>query len=378
MSTKNGECTDHGRDDALLIGAAPLSSPIPMSDRPECGSVSVVIPCYNYGRYLRKCVDSVLEQHDVEVDVLVIDDCSTDNTAEVGVAVARDPRVSFRRHESNKGHIATYNEGLEWASGAYTVLLSADDLLAPGALARAVAVLDTNADVGMVYGRAVRFETEPPVLARGAYQVQVWKGADWIAKRCRTATCTIASPEVTVRTSLYKALGGYRPDLPHTADLEMWLRIASHAGVAYVRGADQAFYRVHAASMSRTAFSASIHDLQGRKGSFDALFEGMADPLPNGPSLRARANRALARDALWRACRAFDRRRLDAVGVDELEQFAKETYPGATRLREYHGLRLRRRLGPRWSPWVQFALPSVYLHRVRDWLWWRRLSRSGV
>src|SRR4051794_40019596 len=97
--------------------------------------VDVVIPCYKYAHFLPGCVGSVLAQDGVDVRVLVIDDCSPDDTAEVAAGLrAADPRVEFRRHAVNRGHIATYNEGLlEWAAGDYVLLLSADDMLTPGA-----------------------------------------------------------------------------------------------------------------------------------------------------------------------------------------------------------------------------------------------------
>lgn len=79
-------------------------------------SVSIIIPSYNYARFLRGCVESVLMQEDVEV---IIDDCSSDETDAVGQELAADPRVTYRRHQVNRGHIATYNEGLEWASADY-------------------------------------------------------------------------------------------------------------------------------------------------------------------------------------------------------------------------------------------------------------------
>src|SRR5439155_19301920 len=96
--------------------------------------IDVVIPCYNYGRYLGASVESVLAQRGVSVRALIIDDCSSDNTAEVCAELLRgDQRVAFRRHHTNRGHIATYNEGLlEWVDAEFCVLLSADDMLAPG------------------------------------------------------------------------------------------------------------------------------------------------------------------------------------------------------------------------------------------------------
>src|SRR5690348_514781 len=78
---------------------------------PKCAPrVSVVIPCYNYGRYIPACIESVLTQPGVDVDILIIDDASTDQSAEVIRNVAeKDSRISAIYHNQNKGHIATYN-----------------------------------------------------------------------------------------------------------------------------------------------------------------------------------------------------------------------------------------------------------------------------
>src|SRR5947209_17169762 len=107
--------------------------------------VDVIVPCYNYGHFLRECVGSVLVQKNVDVRVLIIDDASKDNTGDVATEIAReDGRVEFRHHMSNWGHIATYNEGLAWSDGDYTLLLSADDLLTPGSLLRSTRLMDSH------------------------------------------------------------------------------------------------------------------------------------------------------------------------------------------------------------------------------------------
>lgn len=97
-------------------------------------SVDVVIPCYNYARYLPQCVESVLNQQGVEVRALIIDDCSQDDSEIVGRRLAeQDSRVEYRRHSINQGHIATYNDGLlNWAEAEYSLLLSSDDVLTLG------------------------------------------------------------------------------------------------------------------------------------------------------------------------------------------------------------------------------------------------------
>ena len=118
-------------------------------------SVDVIIPCFNYAHYLDDCVRSVLTQERVKVRVLIIDDASSDHTPKVASGLsAADPRVTFRRHEKNLGHIATYNEGIEWVSGKYYLLLSADDYLAHGALGRAAELMDGDPSIGFCHGSA--------------------------------------------------------------------------------------------------------------------------------------------------------------------------------------------------------------------------------
>src|SRR5262249_22542729 len=86
-------------------------------------TVGVVTPAYNYARYLRECVDSVLAQRDVDVHALIIDDCSSDDTPALCRELAADPRVTFIRHERNRGHIASVNERLGAGDGEDIVKL---------------------------------------------------------------------------------------------------------------------------------------------------------------------------------------------------------------------------------------------------------------
>jgi hypothetical protein len=342
-------------------------------------TVDVVIPCYNYAHFLPACVKSVLDQPGVDVRVLVIDDTSSDDTPEVvAELMAADPRVSGRRHEVNKGHIATYNEGLlEWASADYTVLLSADDLLAPGALARAADVFERNPKVGMVYGRVVYYadHDDLPKVTTLPLGSSTWAGRDWIERRFRSSRNVISSPEVVVRTSVQQLVGGYRPDLPHAGDLEMWLRIAAVSDIGYVRGRPAAYYRVHAQSMMRTTFSTVFADLEQRRDVFDRVVDEHPE-LPGVERLRVLAHKAIAKDALWRAVRAHDRDQLETIPADDLAAFAVRTYPQAPALPEYRALRRRRRFGTRFCNKTQLFLAPHALKRCRLWvsqqLWkWR-------
>lgn len=333
--------------------------------------VDVVVPCYNYARFLRACVASVLNQRGVDVRVLVIDDTSSDDTPEVVAGLAAgDARVHSRRHTVNAGHIATYNEGLlDWADGDLTVLLSADDVLAPGALARAAAVFTAHPGVGMVYGRSV-YHTGDSRLPRTVslpLGTSVWSGHDWIAGRCRAGRNVISSPEVVVRTSVQHSVGGYRSDLPHAGDLEMWLRIAAVSDIGYVRGRPAAYYRVHSDSMFRTQFADVLADLVQRQAVFERFFVEHPQ-VRSAPTLLAAARRAIARDALWRACRLYDRDLVDGSLADDLLAFALDCAPEADRLPEYRALQRRRFLGPAVCSRTQLFLAPHAIKQGRNWV----------
>ena len=344
-------------------------------------SVSVVIPCYKYGHFLRDAISSALtDQPGIDVRVLVIDDASADGSAEVARTIAAsDARVQVTEHVTNRGHIATYNEGLlDWADGDYTVLLSADDRLAPGALRRAADLLDARPSVGFAYGHPVRFQDgmRLPAARTAVRGWSVWPGQWWLERRFRDSVSCISSPEVMVRTSLQKRVGGYDPRLPHTGDTEMWLRLAAHADVGYVRGADQAFYRVHGQNMTKSR--TPLVDLRQRRLAYEAVLERCADKLPDAANLSDVVHRRLGWEALWSAARAYDRGRTEQTPVDELIAFAFDCWPEAKRLPVYRGLQLREWLGPRVMPYLQPFVLSAVGRKAQNWWWWQSWARRGL
>ncbi len=328
--------------------------------------VDAIIPCYNYAAYLRDSVMSVLAQEGVEVRVLIIDDASTDDTPQVGAELAAaDSRVEYRRHTENRGHIATYNEGLEWASGDYTLLLSADDMLTPGALGRAARLMDAHPEVGFVYGRNIRLVTgqplKPPQSTALECDWQIWEGWEWLEAVCRERSTFIDSPEVLVRTRMYKTLGGYRKELPHTADVEMWLRFAAHGAVGKV-DADQAYYRVHGQNMHTHLAPTALRSLEHWNAAFDTFFRHYGDGLPDGTRLQQLAGASLACLALEAAYSPKHGR--DRAACRQLIDFAVRVCPAVRSLRGrcwagYYGSRTL----AYWATRTLFGVP-IYLFRL--------------
>lgn len=315
-------------------------------------TVDVVVPCYNYARYLRECVQSVLDQQGVAVRVLIIDDASPDDTEQVGRALAAaDSRVEFRRHAANRGHIATYNEGIDWASADYMLLLSADDYLLPGALKRSVEIFAAHPEAGLVFGKGIVLAPsgfQPPLPgaleASGCAGYRVLAGRDFILL---SGACNIVcTPTAVVRTELQKRLGGYRPELPHSGDMEMWLRFAARAPVG-ISEAYHAVYRRHSRNMSDGyAGPGWLPDLEQRKAAFDSFFQESGHLLPDLGPLRRRLTGLLARDAVRCASMAYNAQNLDDCAA--LRQFARRIDPGV-----------------HWSwPWAKLACKRLIGHQA--------------
>lgn len=327
-------------------------------------TVTVLVPCYNYGRYLEICVGSVLAQQGVAVDVLIIDDASSDNTAEIADRLAAsDTRVRVIHHQENRGHIDTYNEGIDAIRGEYFTLVSADDFLTPGSLARAVAALESGDDVVLAYGRVVHCFHDDPAACRhripsSGERFVVTAGSEWIERVCRLGRNIVVSPEVVVRSDVQRRVGGYSHALPHTADLEMWLRIATEGRIAYFPRAVQAFHRSHPRSMAKASYARRLADFDQRSLAFESFFAWWSTRPTVAEEWRQAAQRHLASAALSHACDILAFRLPERAG--DYADFARRTDPNYATLPDWHRYEILQRAADRGRGWTDPNAAYVY------------------
>jgi glycosyltransferase involved in cell wall biosynthesis len=289
--------------------------------------------------------------------VLIIDDCSTDDTPDVGQRLAAaDRRVTYHRHHVNRGHIATYNEGLlGWATADYCLLISADDFVTPGALLRAALVLDSYPRVGFCYGSQLIFTDEVPAVPTGSVDpnVRLVSGPDFWEQCCRSAQNGVATPTAVVRTSVQHAVGGYRKELPHSADLYNWLSIAARSDVAYI-DTPQAFKRMHGMNMQERF--REIEDLKQRRRAFDCAFADARSLVPDVSRLTRLVRRSMAFEAFWKASADFDRGR--PADCNDWLKTSMSLDPSIIHSAEWRRLVVKQRLGVTlWGvlqPWVDW------------------------
>src|SRR5262249_39635918 len=176
--------------------------------------VSFIVPCYNLGHLLTNCVQSILCQDFEDFEVLIMDNCSTDGTAEIAQSF-NDPRVKHIRNASNLGHIRNFNKGMTLARGEYVWLVSADDMLRSSyVLGRFVDVLERNARVGFVFCRAIELSGEEE---RGIVQWADCGGEDGVwdsltaFSRLIESNCIVMS-SVLVRKRCFEQVGPFSLD----------------------------------------------------------------------------------------------------------------------------------------------------------------------
>lgn len=177
---------------------------------------SIVIPCYNYGEYLSDAVESALRQTIFSLEVIVVDDGSTDPTTKTALeAYAGSSCVRVIRQE-NKGLPTTRNNGIAAAKGEYICCLDADDTIEPTYLEKCIAILEADRAVGFAYSHVRLFGDVD----------EIWKTRDFSIDEALINNHTSVS--AVFRRDDWAAVGGYDPRMKHGyEDWEFWLSLAT-------------------------------------------------------------------------------------------------------------------------------------------------------
>jgi len=216
--------------------------------------VSFVVPCYRLAHLLRECVDSILRQSYANFEILILDDCSPDNTPEVARSYT-DPRVRYIRNDSNLGHLRNYNKGISLAQGEYVWLISADDCLRrPYILDRYVQLMVKHPNIGFVFCPAVglgdRGETEVLKYSMRGSEDTIFPGREFLSNQLLNSDCVVVASAMA-RKDCYSKLSFYPLDMPYAGDWYMWCLFALHYDVGYLSEA-MVLYREHGLSMTNS------------------------------------------------------------------------------------------------------------------------------
>ena len=204
--------------------------------------VSIIIPAYNAGRYIREAVDSALAQTYKNCEVIVVDDGSTDNTRQVLTPYIDAGKIKYI-YQKNKGLAGARNTGIKNSSGEYIALLDADDLFLPEKIAEQVRALEENMDFGVCYSDLIHFsDAEPRKFYHHRYKYPSGNIFEPLLHKQFINPLTVMA-----RREVFEKCGYFNENLRRSEDWELWLRWA-HAGVKfYFLNKALAHYRVRSA-----------------------------------------------------------------------------------------------------------------------------------
>ena len=194
--------------------------------------VSVIIPTYNRAEMLQRAVDSVVAQTFTDFELLIVDDCSADETPDVVAGLVNaDARIRSFRHDHNRGLSATRNTGIGHAEGEYIAFLDDDDEFLPSKIESQVKALDcADADVGMVYVWLSHIGTNGELVGASSRILEGYAFDE--ALMLRFPAC-IGSTAM-FRRSVFDAVGRFDETLLFAEDVDFFCRVAKHFRISVV------------------------------------------------------------------------------------------------------------------------------------------------
>ncbi|HEY5192255.1 MAG TPA: glycosyltransferase [Solirubrobacteraceae bacterium] len=251
---------------------------------------SVVIAAYNAASTLGEAIGSVLTQSCQDFEVIVVDDGSSDDTASVAAGFVEDGRVRVYSQE-NAGPSAARNQGIALAQGEYVSMLDSDDLWLPNYLVEMGRALDDNPKAGFSYTDAWALEETSGRFLKATTATlrhrprTPMSSEQFIAALLRH---NFVHNSVTVRRAVLGRVGGYNPDMSHSEDYELWLRIVISGFEAVQVAGQLAIYRIRPGSLShnetalanglRTVYE-SVLELHGASPKVKALAQARLEEM---------------------------------------------------------------------------------------------------
>lgn len=230
--------------------------------------ISVILPTYNGSAFIRTSIDSCLTQTLSNFELIIVNDCSTDNTAAIIEEYARqDNRIKIIHNTVNKKLPQSLNTGFDAAEGKYFTWTSDDNYYAPHALQTMLDAIEKNKDTDLVYADYTLIDNDGKTTGTRAFKNVYDNFTAWLG----CGACFLYKAEI------HTALKGYNPSAFLIEDYEFFVRAFLQYKFMYLADTGLYFYREHAASLTTTQNS-SINDLS--KIFIERLMPGLEQKLP--------------------------------------------------------------------------------------------------
>ena len=237
--------------------------------------VSICVPCYNGERFLRRTIESVLTQSYNNFELIIVDDCSTDNSYEIAHSY-NDLRIKLSRNELNLGFNSNWNKALSLCSGDYIKLLPQDDIIYKNCIEKQVFLLEKFREENVVFtccARDIIDENDNVILRRRQKIRGVYQGINAIRMTVRAGTNIFGEPgAVLFRREIIEKIGNFHNTFVFLIDVDYWVRMLCHGNVYFDKSILSKF-RIHNQSTSvvirrkqRDEFKVFINEITNKHG----------------------------------------------------------------------------------------------------------------
>ena len=210
--------------------------------------VTVIIPLYNHAKFVAEAIQSALEQTYQNIELIIVDDCSTDNSVDI-IKTFVDNRITILVNEINIGASATVNKIINMAKGEYIALLNSDDIWMPDKLEKQLAFLENNLKYVAVFSYAEIIDEDGVVFKDKAHfysKVFIQQNRarhEWLNYFFYNGNC-LCHPSILIRKSVYFEVGLYNTLLASLPDFEMWVRILIHGYEIHIMDEKMVKFRI--------------------------------------------------------------------------------------------------------------------------------------
>lgn len=219
--------------------------------------VSIGIPNFNYAHYIKESLDSVADQTYRNIELIIVDDCSTDNSREVIQEWINQYNgnivIHFIKNETNQGLTKVCNIILQNARGKYFQTLDADDKLMPDKISRQVELMERSENIAFVYSNIAMINEKGETINKDYLKDIGYDEKDMPEGKIYEALFDfnfVPLPSVLINTVMAQAVGGFNEAL-QVQDYYLWLKLSENSNAAFLPGIT-ALYRVHHSSMSNS------------------------------------------------------------------------------------------------------------------------------
>ena len=187
--------------------------------------ISVIIPTYNKSQYLKEAIESVLNQTYKNIEIIIVDDGSTDNTEKIARSFQGTRIIYF--FQKNKGPAGARDSGIKKAQGEYVAFLDSDDLWLPEKLERQIEFMERNSEIGLLGTGCYEVDSGGKMIGKKNFPTE-----NNILQKILIKYNPFIQSSVTIKKEILDKVEGYDENFSESEDYDLWLRIAKYCQIA--------------------------------------------------------------------------------------------------------------------------------------------------